>query len=219
MCDEIKLTEELAACEARLAGQAPPPPDINRDQLMYDSGWAACEAHLQQAGDTPTVKMRGRGLAMAWSVASTAIAASLALVLVMQRESASPAGRAVMVSTSAGHEEGMSSEAPTPPVFEAKFAPGFASSPRTPTPQVAEDKLAPSFASSTRTLGSGLLALRRQALMNMWPEPMRITAAGDASSEPADNANDDLLRDVLPTEPSGSIRVWSAGGRRLGESI
>jgi hypothetical protein len=199
MCDEIKLTEELAACEARLAGQAPSPPAINRDQLMYQAGWAACESQLQQAGDSPTVKMRGRGLAMAWSVASTAIAASLALVLVLQGEPASHPGQATIASTSARGEIEESREAPTP--------------------QVAEDKLAPSFASSTRTLGSGLLALRRQALMNMWPEPMRIAAAGDASSEPADNANDDLLRDVLPTEPSGSIRVWSAGGRRLGESI
>ena len=45
--DEPRLPDELAAFEAALAARALPAPRIDRDQLMYRAGWAACEAQWQ----------------------------------------------------------------------------------------------------------------------------------------------------------------------------
>jgi hypothetical protein len=46
--DELRLPDELAALEALLAAKPLAAAEIDRDQLMYRAGWAACEAALMQ---------------------------------------------------------------------------------------------------------------------------------------------------------------------------
>lgn len=103
MCDEskpddLRLSDELAALEALLAAKPLPAPRIDRDQLMYRAGWAACEAQCQPrplAGGRPKVRLRPaaveahppaepgtireRRRTLAWSLGSAAVAASIAV--------------------------------------------------------------------------------------------------------------------------------------------
>jgi hypothetical protein len=86
MSDELRLPDDLAACEARLAAQSLPATAINRDELMYRAGWAACEARLAASVTSPPLKGGARGgirLAAA-SFTSAAVAASLAVAITLQ---------------------------------------------------------------------------------------------------------------------------------------
>ena len=83
--DEPRLPDELAAFEAALAARALPAPRIDRDQLMYRAGWAACEAHPRPATveTYPPAEPGGtreRRRALAWSLGSAALAASIAVM-------------------------------------------------------------------------------------------------------------------------------------------
>lgn len=95
--DEPRLPDELAAFEAALAARALPVPRIDRDQLMYRAGWAACEAQPRPlAGGRFEVRpqlatveayppaepgaTRERRRTMVWSLGSAALAASIAVV-------------------------------------------------------------------------------------------------------------------------------------------
>jgi hypothetical protein len=111
MSDELRLPDDLAACEARLASEPLPASRIDRDQLMYRAGWAACEAQLasenpssllkngigsrtsaQKFGDSesgeracPTFQRAARRrVVAAWSLASAALAASIAVAVTLQ---------------------------------------------------------------------------------------------------------------------------------------
>ena len=84
MSDELRLPDDLAACEARLAAQPLPASRLDRDDVMYRAGWAACEAQWLganvPAAKTPTT----RGQTAGWSLASAALAASVAVVATLQ---------------------------------------------------------------------------------------------------------------------------------------
>ncbi len=96
--EELRLPDELAALEALLAAQPLAAAGIDRDQLMYQAGWAACEAQwqprpsaggrvasLEMAADSrryPRAELgdvRERRRLATWSLASAALAASLAV--------------------------------------------------------------------------------------------------------------------------------------------
>ena len=91
MSDELRLPDDLAACEARLAGLALPASGIDRDQLMYRAGWAAGAETARLAVVNPSPLQGGarggiappRATAL-WSTASAAIAASLAVAVTLQ---------------------------------------------------------------------------------------------------------------------------------------
>jgi hypothetical protein len=102
--EELRLPDELAALEALLAAKPLAAVRIDRDQLMYRAGWAACEAALMQprplAGgrlevpETSTVTRRyppaepgaarGRRRTMVWSLVSAALAASIAVMATLE---------------------------------------------------------------------------------------------------------------------------------------
>lgn len=69
MREELRLPDELAACEARLAALALPAAAINRDELLFRAGWAAHDA----ASPTSAVGRAG------WT--SHALAAAVAAVV------------------------------------------------------------------------------------------------------------------------------------------
>jgi len=54
MSDELRLPDDLAAMEARLAAQSLPPSGLNRDELMYRAGWAACETQRSASAPPPS---------------------------------------------------------------------------------------------------------------------------------------------------------------------
>jgi hypothetical protein len=91
MSDELRLPDDLAACEARLAARTPAPSQIDRDQLMYQAGWAACETSLAACNPPPSKGGVRGGITFAWSIASAALAASLAIALTLHLQQTPPA--------------------------------------------------------------------------------------------------------------------------------
>lgn len=103
MSDELKLPEELAAFEALLAAKPLAAAGVDRDELMYRAGWAACQtADLQprvlpggrlEVAEGPSVvrdyhpaepgAARARRQAVGWSAASAALAASVAVAAML----------------------------------------------------------------------------------------------------------------------------------------
>lgn len=83
MSEEMRLPDDLAACEARLAAHPLGTSLINRDELMYRAGWAAAEAEWSRktAGVVPNASVTGR--VASWSLASAALAASLAVAITL----------------------------------------------------------------------------------------------------------------------------------------
>ena len=88
MSDELRLPDELAACEAHLAGEPLPAVGINRDELLYRAGWVAAEAAIERRLAMPVtskeLSKQGSsrfGTTAAWSLASAVVAASLAVVV------------------------------------------------------------------------------------------------------------------------------------------
>ena len=107
MSDELqrpddRLPQELAAIEARLAAHALPAPGLNRDELFYQAGWAACEAKQHAtprrlASSLGEPSRPSRTIA-AWSAASAALAASLAVAATLAlRSNGTPGDRELAV--------------------------------------------------------------------------------------------------------------------------
>lgn len=91
MPDDLRLADQLAACEARLAAHPLASSSINRDELLYRAGWAACEAHRQPAAALRPANP-SRAKILAWSTASAALAASLAVAATLRLVSAPATG-------------------------------------------------------------------------------------------------------------------------------
>jgi hypothetical protein len=77
MSDELRLPDDLAALEARLSAQSLPSSGVSREEVLYRAGWAACEA--RQSGGAPLQAQSGSVRVVGWSLASAALAASLAV--------------------------------------------------------------------------------------------------------------------------------------------
>ena len=91
MSDEVRLPDDLAACEARLAAHSPGASRLNRDELMYRAGWAAAEAQLARTSAVSPTLVAGSHRAAAWSLASAALAASLAVAATLSIVRPAPA--------------------------------------------------------------------------------------------------------------------------------
>jgi hypothetical protein len=81
--DDLRLPDELAACEAQLASEPLAAPRISRDEVLYRAGWAACiAAPAAVAHVRPVIGYRGQTVAMS-SACSAALAASLAVAVTL----------------------------------------------------------------------------------------------------------------------------------------
>ncbi len=201
MSDELRLPDDLAACEAQLAAKLPPATGINRDELMYRAGWAACEARLA-SGSRGSVRLAsgGGGVIAAWSLASAATAAALAVALTLQWR---PADQLEVVTTdevAAPMQVAEDAVEPKPPLLAQR-----------------EVELAalPAF---RRDIGIGLLLLRRQALNSAWEQPANVVTANGGGLPAAKTARE-LMQEVLPGEPVRSTRMWPWVSTPRGESI
>ncbi len=48
--DDMNRSDDVRAIEQSLRGLAPANTGVNRDRLMYEAGWAACEAATETRG-------------------------------------------------------------------------------------------------------------------------------------------------------------------------
>ena len=76
------LPADLQALESSLAGMTIPESKLNRDELMYQSGWAAAMAELDSRSETETklaVARNSTALSWAWPVATVVATAASVL--------------------------------------------------------------------------------------------------------------------------------------------
>jgi len=224
MSDELRLPDELAACEARLAAQSLPASRLDRDELLYRAGWAAAEARLAALNPPPSKGWeqpstvaggdRAQGgssreatrggistarVTAAWSLTSAAIAASLAVIITLQ-------WRPVVVREIAVDRAG-----PRPPLASttAHLPDG---------PNVESNRTAWPVARS-RQIDVGIFGLRRQALNNIWGEPINAVALTADSATPAAKTARELLEELLPAKTARPTKIWPWGNSLLGGSI
>ncbi|HYO25221.1 MAG TPA: hypothetical protein VEQ85_09740 [Lacipirellulaceae bacterium] len=121
---ELRLSDELAACEARLAAHAPPRLPLDRDELMYRAGWAAAEARaagLATAAALPAPRAESRRTILAWSTTSGLAAAALAVVATLAVTAPAPRSPELAAVSIAPVPP---SEQPKPEPPRAAFQPG-----------------------------------------------------------------------------------------------
>jgi hypothetical protein len=210
MSDELRLPDELAALEARLAAQSPPASGVNRDELMYRAGWAACEAQRRRPVQLHTKPTRSDSARIAaWSVASAALAASLAVAATLHWQLPRGAGLAKEANTSA----------------QASFVAATPRAPSSDTPvqvSAVADYLALVSNPEARDFVTPLLAFHRRQLRFTWPEPVVETVANGSVASPKTASQ--LREEFLPPPaPSSDGRrptiVWPWSMPATGESI
>jgi hypothetical protein len=209
MSDELRLPDDLAACEARLAARSPTPTQIDRDQLMYQAGWAACETSLA-ANNPPPLKggVRGGTIAM-WSVASAALAASLAIALTLHLQQTPPANgvdaeanQVVAQSKPADIEQAAPRAADEATL--AKFAALFADDGQLPQSLIDRHRASAIFTPRTAWLAS------REASPRAF-EVTPVSAASDDAVPPPAKTISQLLNEYLPSAkpmPRQSKSFW-----------
>ncbi|HEX6963372.1 MAG TPA: hypothetical protein VF175_16005 [Lacipirellula sp.] len=211
MSDELRLPDELAACEARLAAMRLPATAIDRDELMYRAGWAAgAETARLAVGNSPPLKVeegprrrgaRGGIRLFAASLTSAAVAASLAVVITLQSRPNDPEQVAVAPQPS---------DAATTVVAE------------TPRPStVAAATVEPPSRGRRRlpTIDVGLLALRRDALFRDGSLSVSMASSqGDPPAAAAKTARE-LLDELLPADPVQYTPSWPWRKNLAGDSI
>jgi hypothetical protein len=79
--EDAPLPDELARCESQFATFHLPPSQVDRDELLFRSGWSAGEAHAskQQPTRSPSTLRT-----LTWSLTSALVAASLASLVTMR---------------------------------------------------------------------------------------------------------------------------------------
>jgi hypothetical protein len=235
MSDELRLPDDLAACEARLAARSPAPTQLDRDQLMYQAGWAACEASLA-AVNPPPLKggarggiKRGtkRGTVAAWSFASAALAASLAIAVTLHVERS-----ATSTSIAANSAEPQIASTKN----DAIAKPGVPAARPTAGPAASQNNSAAVLAAiasffsppaSQQRPNSALFAARAISLDGNSTDapPFTLTpvnAASDAAASPPAKTAWQLLDEYLPSAkkpPRQPGVFWPWNSASLGETI
>ncbi|MCC6494522.1 MAG: hypothetical protein IT424_16045 [Pirellulales bacterium] len=214
MSDEVRLPDELAACEARLASLAIPAASIDRDALLYRTGWAAAlesvagaeaarlaEISLpapRRAARPGAGRTRFNSATAACSLASAALAASLAVVATLLLRPP--------------HIVEVAAQSPPPtarPLVHAAASPEPTRLTAAPHPVVR-----PSL-----NAAAGLIGLRRQSLAGSLGEfADSSSATADADATPPKTLRD-LMGELLPQDAARSAHLWPWSRRAPGETI
>ena len=216
MSDELRLPEELAACEARLAATLLVGSGIDRDQLLYRAGWAAGAGTARLAdGNRPSLK----GGILAASLASAAVAASLATAITLQwrpvevrheqaplvasHDEAGAKSEALMTTPAERTAEQVVERGPVRPTDVERFLANFASGDR-------------------RSLAAPVFALRGRAFAG--GREASPTVAADAASPAVTMTARQLLDEILPEtrtplDSAPAARWWPWRGLTIGETI
>jgi hypothetical protein len=213
MSEEMRLPDHLAACEAMLAGQPLAPSGVDRDQLLYRAGWAACEAQRERAATPADLSPPpGMGRTAAWSLASAALAASLAVAATLQWQSPRRGELA---------EDGGLAAPPSASLVAA---------PTPPQPAPAAD-----YADSDAYLLAAIDKAGAQRvtapLLAMYLHPTRLVRPRSAAeltvndvSAPSSKSARELRQELLPQDPASAGKgaspfVWPWKSRPTGEAI
>jgi hypothetical protein len=177
--DELRLPEELAAYEARLAALPLAASRLNRDELLYQAGWAAAQTKLSSVA-APRVQRESKGRQVAaWSLGSAALAASLAV--------------AATWAIVAGHapQAVVEAERLRPPLASVADATGgeapqpleAASVPRDERGELALANLEEMLRWNQATPSASLLAAIRRSQTLRWDQPIFVSTASRAAAE------------------------------------
>jgi hypothetical protein len=174
---------------------------------MYRAGWAACEAQLSHAPNgLGRLSGRGGGVIAAWSLASAATAAALAVAVTVQ-------WRPVEVMRVADRVIEAPRQA-APIALDARLpsaAHGDAS-------VAAQPRVKPaSLPDAPIGVEGGLLSLRRQALNSTWEQPTALTVQD--GGPPAAKTMRELMQEMLPSDSARTNRIWPWMSAFRGESI
>jgi hypothetical protein len=211
MSDELRLPDDLAALEARLAAQSLPASGLSRDELLYRAGWEACDAQSGRTVQVYTKPARADSTRIAaWSFVSAALAASLAVAATLHLES--PRGADL------DRERNNS--------IQASYVAATKTSPPSATPvqaSVVADYLALVSNPDARDFVTPLLAFHRRQLRFTWPASAVETVA-NGSAAPAPKTASQLRQEFLPppAPPSDNSRrpiEWPWSTPATGESI
>lgn len=232
--DEPRLPDELAALEALLAAKPLAAVRIDRDQLMYRAGWAACEAQCQPrplAGGPLEVRPRlaametyppaepgaiwERRRTLAWSLGSAALAASIAVMATLGWQEA--ASRV---------DEAKDAEGGTPRLAVEEGLPQTIAEVKSLTSRdvsAAEiDRLLNASGRNDRlTLAGPWFAMKRRGLGEMANDnDVRADEAAATDLEPptAKTARE-LWKELNPNKTTAPTPVWPWRQRNSGDSI
>jgi hypothetical protein len=209
MSDELRLPDDLAACEARLAAMSLPAAAINRDELMYRAGWAAgAETARLAVAIPPPLKVeegprrrgvRG-GIIAAWSLGSAATAAALAVLITLQS-----------ISDSEQIADPLQSDTATNIVVETS---------QPSTVRTTAIELPSHGIRRWPTIDVGLLALRRDALSRYGSLSEKVASTnGDLPTAAAGKTARELLDELLPAEAVQYTPSWPWRKNLAGDSI
>jgi hypothetical protein len=205
MSDELKLPDELRACEARLAGESLPPSRINRDELLYRAGWAAACAQALASERAALQPFAGRGTIAAWSLASAALAASLAVVVT---RSVTSTDGPRSTDRSAASSPLFAAGASAPSVDRAARSQDAASA----ASLARRDDMVVQLSLASRRPPAALLVASNRRDVGRWDQPIPSAADSGASlASPSENVTAQTLFDELV--PPGSRASDSAAGR------
>jgi hypothetical protein len=189
MSDELRLSDELAACEARLAAHSLESLGIHRDELLYRAGWAACEAASNQKTLSISSKTATRRTLAGWCAASAAIAAMLTVTATMALRIDLPSRVELAAQTTREQSVGMGDATPK------------AATPRTTANNrlLAQlDALAAGRASGGGRISSAtLLATLSNHRRERWDQPILVSTTLDADAD----------ADVSPSEPATARQI------------
>lgn len=210
MSDELRLPDDLAALEARLAAQSLPASGVNRDELMYRAGWAACEAQQSRAVSLPIRSTRDSSARIAvWSFASAAMAALLAAAVTLQLQSprgvplAEEIDRSIDASIASANPSGPPAAAPVQAAAVADYL-ALVSNP------------------DARDFVTPLLAFHRRQLRFTWPRSVtEAVANGMAAPSPktASQLREEFLPAPAPPRDDRLLPLWPWTPPATGESI
>jgi hypothetical protein len=214
MSDELRLPDDLAACEARLAAMPLGVSRIDRDEMLYRAGWAA-GAETARLATRRDGAFRLRSLAMC-SAASAALAASLAVAITLRVDAPVESESLIVNSEAAEHRPDMAMAEPTeempnrrPPARAASDLNGF---------------LARFASGAAAGDGPSWLALRRGIPLAAADDPPTVVnAAVFVPPEQAKTARQ-LLEELLPASHERSetlrrSRLWPFGASDNGDTI
>jgi len=199
MSDELRLPDDLAACEARLAAMPLGASRIDRDEMLYRAGWAAGAETARLAVVNPPPSKGG--ITAAWSLTSAAVAASIAVMATLQLQPNQPPA---VVAIPADAHPHLAAD-----VVEPR---------RSELPRVEFAHASPKSLSNGR-LNAGLIALRQRAITNAWTDTANVAATTGAAAAPTPQTAREMMQELLPADAARRSSDWPWIRTSPGDSI
>ena len=113
MSEEFKIPPDLSVFESQLSSLAVPDSSLDRDEVLYQAGWAAAMAHSSAATPNGFSGGSSNGKSWAWPTATgvfATLATVLAVALFLQTNALDRAGLNAVASIDAGGDSGFAKD-------------------------------------------------------------------------------------------------------------